>query len=91
MTKESVASGLFHDELARQLADFLRTPVDRAGGMLSLIDVYCMFNRARGTELVSPDDLLVACKKFPRLQIPLRLRTFASGVMVLQRLVHLAR
>ncbi len=27
---------------------------------MPLPDVYCLFNRARGTELVSPDDLLAA-------------------------------
>jgi EAP30/Vps36 family len=43
---------------AVQLADFLRVPLERAGGMMTLPDVYCLFNRARGTELVSPDDLL---------------------------------
>jgi len=26
--------------------------------MMALPDVYCLFNRARGTELISPDDLL---------------------------------
>jgi len=25
---------------------------------MALPDVYCLFNRARGTELISPDDLL---------------------------------
>ena len=30
-----------------------------AGGMLSLVDVYCFYNRARGVNLISPDDLLV--------------------------------
>lgn len=48
----------YHIELSRQLADFLATPLSRCGGLLSLPDVYCLFNRARGTELVSPDDLL---------------------------------
>lgn len=48
----------YHTELSRQLADFLEGPLARCGGMISLPDVYCLFNRARGTELVSPDDLL---------------------------------
>jgi hypothetical protein len=34
------------------------------GGMMALTDVYCLFNRARGTELVSPHDLLHACELF---------------------------
>ena len=45
-----------------QLADFLRPVIERAGGMMPLPDVYCLFNRARGTELVSPDDLLAAAQ-----------------------------
>jgi ESCRT-II complex subunit VPS36 len=54
----------YHQELARQLADFLSGPLARAGGVMLLPDVYCLFNRARGTELVSPDDLLQACDAF---------------------------
>lgn len=30
---------------ALQLADFLRAPLERAGGMMPLPDVYCMYNR----------------------------------------------
>ena len=41
-----------------QLADFLTPRVDAVGGCMALPDVYCLFNRARGSELVSPDDLL---------------------------------
>lgn len=43
---------------ALQLADFLRPRLERSGGLLPMPDAYCLFNRARGTELVSPDDLL---------------------------------
>jgi ESCRT-II complex subunit VPS36 len=53
-----------------------------------LPDVYCLFNRARGTELVSPDDLLAACELFEALGLPLRLRRFASGVIVVQGAQH---
>lgn len=58
------------------------------GGMLALPDVYCMFNRARGTELVSPDDLLLAAQLFERTGTRLRLRTFPSGVLVVQSASH---
>lgn len=34
-----------------QLADFVRIPLEKAGGMMALVDVYCHFNRARGTGL----------------------------------------
>ncbi len=43
-----------------QLADFLALHLDKHNGAMTLPDVYCLFNRARGTELVSPDDLIKA-------------------------------
>lgn len=63
VTKAS-AGARYQQELSRQLADFLASPLARAGGVLLLSDVYCLFNRARGTELVSPDDLMQACEAF---------------------------
>lgn len=62
-------------EAAAQLADFLRPRVERAGGMMPLPDVYCLFNRARGTELVSPDDLLAAAQA----RLASRAPAFLSG------------
>ena len=64
------AGARYHQELARQLADFLAAPLAKAGGVLMLPDVYCLFNRARGTELVSPDDLLQACDAFTQVRPP---------------------
>ncbi len=43
-----------------QLADFLALHLDKAQGVMTLPDVYCLFNRARGSELVSPEDLMKA-------------------------------
>jgi len=31
------------------LADFVKIPLEKAGGIINLIDIYCLFNRARGT------------------------------------------
>lgn len=87
VTKES-AGALYHQQLSRQLADFLRTPLDRAGGMINLIDAYCLFNRARGTELISPDDMLRACSLWEKFDVPVMLRKFDSGVMVIQNKSH---
>eukprot|EP00270_Netrium_digitus_P015424 TRINITY_DN5402_c0_g2_i2.p1 TRINITY_DN5402_c0_g2~~TRINITY_DN5402_c0_g2_i2.p1 ORF type:complete len:501 (+),score=140.55 TRINITY_DN5402_c0_g2_i2:216-1718(+) len=83
VTKES-AGALYHQQLARQLADFVAVPVQRAGGMMSLVDVYCHFNRARGTELISPEDLLQACRIWDTMNVGLMLRQFDSGVIVIQ-------
>lgn len=83
VTKES-AGALYHQQLSRQLADFIRVPLDRAGGMINLIDAYCLFNRARGTELISPDDLMRACSLWEKFDVPVMLRKFDSGVLVIQ-------
>lgn len=87
VTKES-AGALYHQQLSRQLADYVRIPLERAGGMINLIDVYCVFNRARGTELISPDDLLQACSLWEKFDVPVMLRKFDSGVMVIQNKSH---
>lgn len=44
------AGALYHQELAKQLADFLdKGPLEKAKGMMTLTDAYSMYNRARGT------------------------------------------
>ncbi|XP_022885069.1 vacuolar protein sorting-associated protein 36 isoform X2 [Olea europaea var. sylvestris] len=87
VTKES-AGALYHQQLSRQLADFVKKPLERAGGMINLIDIYCLFNRARGTELISPDDLRQACSLWEKFDTPVMLRKFDSGVMVIQNKTH---
>ncbi|KAK2983470.1 hypothetical protein RJ640_006483, partial [Escallonia rubra] len=80
--------GLLSYFLGIELADFVKIPIERAGGMINLIDIYCVFNRARGTELISPDDLLQACILWEKLDVPVMLRKFDSGVMVIQNKSH---
>nr|CAD1829519.1 unnamed protein product [Ananas comosus var. bracteatus] len=87
VTKES-AGALYHQQLSRQLADFVKLPLERAGGMMSLVEVYCLFNRARGTELISPEDLLQACAIWEKFDVPVMLRKFDSGVKVIQNKSH---
>lgn len=60
ITKKS--SGLlYHQQLARQISDFLIQSkiVVKQGGMVTLTDVYCLFNRARGANLISPGEYSV--------------------------------
>jgi ESCRT-II complex subunit VPS36 len=80
------AGRLYHEQLARQLADMLNhhNRLQRLGGMINLTDLYCIYNKARGTELVSPHDLLCACEKIPVLKLGLKLRIFPSGVKVME-------
>lgn len=71
----------YYSKLAQQICEVLLDPIMEAGGIMSLAEVYCRINRARGLELLSPEDLLNASKL---LSGPLKFRQFPSGVMVLQ-------
>lgn len=76
----------FHRELANEVETFLTKGVlEKLGGVISLLDLFCMYNRARGTDLVSPNDLTTAVKildKTPGSKVALKV--FASGVKVIQ-------
>lgn len=76
----------YHEELARQIADLLLSQdrLSKLGGMIALTDLYCLYNRARGTELVSPDDLLAAAERMESLRVGMRMRTFPSKVIVVE-------
>lgn len=93
-TKDMLGGGsnsesLYISELSRNLAEFLtddaRGVLRKAGGIISLVDLWAMFNRARGgVELVSPLDFEKAAKLWEKLKLPVRLRKFKSGVLVVQ-------
>merc|ERR1719427_1978482 len=51
---------------------------------MTLTDAYVRVNRARGLALVSPEDLLQACKMLKELNLPLTVETFDTGVIVLK-------
>ncbi len=52
--------------------------------MMTLTDAFCRVNRARGLELLSPEDLLNACKTLKDVALPMELHTFESGVTAIQ-------
>lgn len=78
-------SSQYYKSLSMQLCEMLLDPLIEMGGMMSMADVYCRVNRARGLELLSPEDLLNACKL---LNGPMKLRQFPSGAMVIQLESH---
>jgi ESCRT-II complex subunit VPS36 len=93
-TKDMLGGGsssetLYLSELSRNLAEFLtddaRGVLRKAGGVITLVDLWAIFNRARGgVELVSPLDFEKAAKLWEKLKLPVRLRQFKSGVLVVQ-------
>ena len=85
----SSSESLYVSELSRNLAEFLtddsRGVLRKAGGIISLVDLWAIFNRARGgVELVSPLDFEKAARLWEKLKLPVRLRQFKSGVLVVQ-------
>lgn len=93
-TKDVLGSGsasesLYVSELSRNLAEFLTDDATgilrREGGIITLVDLWAVFNRARGgVELVSPLDFHKAASLWEKLNLPVRLRQFRSGVLVVQ-------
>ena len=53
----SVAGNSYHQDLARQVADFLDEPLQKSHGVMTLTDVYCLYNAARG--IGEPNHLLL--------------------------------
>ncbi|EGD89403.1 hypothetical protein H112_03024 [Trichophyton rubrum D6] len=90
-SSSSTSASLYVTELSRNLAEYLTDEREallrRAGGIMSLVDVWAAFNRARnGVELVSPRDFHSAAEQWEVLRLPVRLRRFRkSGLLVVQR------
>ncbi|PHH66796.1 hypothetical protein CDD81_5928 [Ophiocordyceps australis] len=94
-TKDIVGGGgsnsesLYLSELSRNIAEFVtddsRGILKQAGGIMTLVDLWAKFNVARGgVELISPTDFAKSVQQWESLKLPVRLRTFRSGVMVVQ-------
>jgi ESCRT-II complex subunit VPS36 len=83
LSKESYQGNDFYEVLARQLCDFLEPRLKKVGTM-TLTDVYCIYNRARGTNLISPEDLLAAVGYMSTLKLGISQREFPSGLKVVQ-------
>jgi hypothetical protein len=52
VTKETAGTEQsYYRDLSRELAEFLLRPLEAAGGTMPLTDVYCVYNRARGSNV----------------------------------------
>ncbi|KAH9869071.1 hypothetical protein J1614_008148 [Plenodomus biglobosus] len=93
-TKDMLGSGsgsesLYVSELSKNLAEWLTDDthgvLKKEGGIMTLVDLWAVFNRARGgVELVSPADFEKAARMWDTLKLPVRLRKFKSGLLVVQ-------
>jgi len=89
ITKDTAGSDKkYYQGLAKEMFLILDQPIQESGGMITLTDAFVRVNRARGLELVSPDDILMAAKSLKETSLPMRLHTFQSGVLVLMTSNH---
>ncbi|KAL3097817.1 hypothetical protein niasHS_000552 [Heterodera schachtii] len=85
VTKSSFGgSSVFFDKLAAELTSVLLEPIKESGGTMTLPEAFCRMNRARGMEMISPEDLLNACQRLDKINSPISLFNFENGVSVLQ-------
>lgn len=89
VTTATIGEGAkFHKELSVELASWLAHSQNTLGRapFVPLIQLFSQYNRARGSELLSPGDLLTCCKFVSSApSSPYTLRTFRSGFMALQK------
>ena len=83
ITKGNHSDAEYYKLLAKEMFLILDQPIQEAGGMMTLTDAFVRVNRARGLELVSPDDILCAAQALAHTHIPMKLHMFDSGVLVL--------
>jgi ESCRT-II complex subunit VPS36 len=58
----------------------------KTGGMMTLIDLYYYYNRIRGKEVVSPDDILQATQCFPSFNSAVKLEVVGDNLKVVKLL-----
>uniref|UniRef100_A0A0G4GHX1 Vacuolar protein-sorting-associated protein 36 n=1 Tax=Chromera velia CCMP2878 TaxID=1169474 RepID=A0A0G4GHX1_9ALVE len=83
---EMCAEGEGEKEKAEEKKKWGEVEGSGSAGVILLHDLYCLFNRARGTDLISPEDLRAAVDKFEDSQsnAGLRLRKMRGGALAVQ-------
>lgn len=89
------SSSLYHQELARHISEFLLNfELTSITSMITLQDLFASYNRflilrqGFGTELVTPLDLSKSLDFFQKLDLPVRMKTYLSGLTVIARRAH---
>jgi ESCRT-II complex subunit VPS36 len=83
------SNAVYINGLSRDLAEYVTDPkagiLRDNGGIIALVDFWALVNGARnGFELISPADFHQAAVAWEHLNLPVRLREFRSGLLVVQ-------
>lgn len=81
---KSEAGRVFYRQVAQQINDIFKQVLPKKGGVMSLIDVYLYYNRMRGSDLVTTDDLLKAARELNNINSVLEMRELPDGLKVIQ-------
>uniref|UniRef100_A0A7S0FY44 Vacuolar protein-sorting-associated protein 36 n=1 Tax=Pyrodinium bahamense TaxID=73915 RepID=A0A7S0FY44_9DINO len=75
-----VKGGQLKADIEEDVARVCRAALEKRGGLGMLLahDVFCLVNRARGTALVSPEEVMTALRRCAQPGGPLRLRMLGS-------------
>ena len=82
IVSKSDSSTDFYTSVAKQIDKIFQSVIEKNGGAMSLIDVYLYYNRMRGSELITPDDLLQATRHFAKIKSILELREAENGMKI---------
>ncbi len=74
----------FYVNVAKQIDKVFAPLIGKSGGAMSLIDIFLYYNRMRGAELITPDDLLHATRQFGKINSSLELREAENGIKIVQ-------
>ena len=90
LSSSAGSESLYLSEMSRNLAEYLTDDAKgilrKEGGIMSLVDLWAVFNRARGgVELISPMEFEKAARLWEKLRLPVRLRQFKNGLLVVQQ------
>ena len=90
LSSSAGSESLYLSEMSRNLAEYLTDDAKgilrKEGGIMSLVDLWAVFNRARGgVELISPMEFEKAARLWEKLKLPVRLRQFKNGLLVVQQ------
>ena len=81
---KDIAGKQFHSQLANEIEKFLDSVISDFGGVIGMVDLYCRYNRVRGTDLISPEDLLIACERINTSSARFMIKVYGSGVKTIQ-------
>jgi ESCRT-II complex subunit VPS36 len=84
---KEISGKKFYVDLAQEIEKFLNNVIEseRFSGVIGLVDLYCLYNRARGTDLVSPGDLNIACIGLSEFSNKYMLKTYKkTGIKCIQ-------